>query len=243
MHGVRALLALSVVLGLGWQRDWSWQLMPVLLGVVASALTKADPAQLDAARAELARLQQGDPASLALWTEIVAVSNAACQRIYDQFGLKTDVILGESFYRDKVDRVYQELTQAGLAETSEGALVVFHPEHPRFRTQPFLIRKADGAIEEGSPEALGVLRVASEVDGDTLEHDVGLGNQTGRTATANILAYRRGADGRSDTSGSCGSGPHRRLGMCQSCHHRSPSLTNPNQVDFEAFPKRLPARV
>ena len=42
MHGVRALLALSVVLGLGWQRDWSWQLMPVLLGVIASALTETD---------------------------------------------------------------------------------------------------------------------------------------------------------------------------------------------------------
>lgn len=42
MHGARALLALSVVLGLGWQRDWSWELMPVLLGVIASALTETD---------------------------------------------------------------------------------------------------------------------------------------------------------------------------------------------------------
>lgn len=42
MHGVRAMLALSVVLLVGWQRDWSWQVMPVLLGVVASALTETD---------------------------------------------------------------------------------------------------------------------------------------------------------------------------------------------------------
>ena len=42
MHGVRALLALSVVLAVGWQQGWSWQLMPVLLGVVASALTETD---------------------------------------------------------------------------------------------------------------------------------------------------------------------------------------------------------
>ncbi len=42
MHGVRALLALAAALGLGWLQDWSWQLMPVLLGVVASALTETD---------------------------------------------------------------------------------------------------------------------------------------------------------------------------------------------------------
>lgn len=42
MHGVRAMLALSVVLLVGWQGDWSWQVMPVMLGVVASALTETD---------------------------------------------------------------------------------------------------------------------------------------------------------------------------------------------------------
>lgn len=30
MHGVRAMLALSVVLLVGWQGDWSWQVMPVM---------------------------------------------------------------------------------------------------------------------------------------------------------------------------------------------------------------------
>ncbi|MEN9893447.1 MAG: family rane protein, partial [Pseudomonadota bacterium] len=42
MHGLRALAALVAVLGLAWVRDWSWQVMPVLLGVVASALTETD---------------------------------------------------------------------------------------------------------------------------------------------------------------------------------------------------------
>jgi YccS/YhfK family integral membrane protein len=51
MHGARALLALSLVLALGWQRDWSWQLMPVLLGVVASALTETDDHWLGRLRA------------------------------------------------------------------------------------------------------------------------------------------------------------------------------------------------
>ena len=127
-----------------------------------SVLTKADPAQLDAARAELARLQQGDAASMALWTAIVAVSNAACQRIYDQFGLKTDVILGESFYRDKVDQVYSELQSAGLAEESEGALVMWCDEEPRFSRHaetkmPFIVRKKDGSSNYASTDLATLL--------------------------------------------------------------------------------------
>ena len=136
-----------------------------------SVLTKADPAQLDAARAELARLQQGDAASLALWTEIVAVSNAACQRIYDQFGLKTDVILGESFYRDKVDQVYAELAKHGLAEESEGALVAWHDEEPRFSRHaetklPFIIRKKDGSSNYASTDLATLLYRAEHFRAD-----------------------------------------------------------------------------
>jgi arginyl-tRNA synthetase len=73
------------------------------------------------------------------------VSLAAFRQIYDRLDIRFDHYLGESFYNDKVERVYRELTETGLAELSEGALVVFHPEHPRFKTQPFIMRKADGA--------------------------------------------------------------------------------------------------
>jgi arginyl-tRNA synthetase len=80
------------------------------------------------------------------------VSLAAFNQIYDRLGIRFDHNLGESFYNDKVERIYRELTDTGLAETSEGALVVFHPEHPRFKTQPFLVRKADGASNYASTD-------------------------------------------------------------------------------------------
>ncbi|NBX34948.1 arginine--tRNA ligase, partial [bacterium] len=136
-----------------------------------SVATKADPALMDAARAELAKLQSGDAASLALWKEIVEVSNAACQRIYDQFGLKTDVILGESFYRDKVDQVYAELTKHGLAEESEGALVAWHDEEPRFSRHaetklPFIIRKKDGSSNYASTDLATLLYRAEHFRAD-----------------------------------------------------------------------------
>jgi arginyl-tRNA synthetase len=107
---------------------------------------------LEEARAELVKLQQGDPENVALWRKFSEVSLAAFQQIYDRLGIRFDHHLGESFYNDKVARIYRELTETGLAQESEGALVVFHPEHPRFKTQPFLIRKADGASNYASTD-------------------------------------------------------------------------------------------
>ncbi|HEY8995258.1 MAG TPA: arginine--tRNA ligase [Lacunisphaera sp.] len=106
--------------------------------------------ELEIARAELVKLQNGDPQSVALWKKFSDVSLAAFQQIYDRLGIRFDHNLGESFYNDKVDRVYRELTETRLAEDSAGALVVFHDEHPRFsrnaeRPNPFMVRKADGA--------------------------------------------------------------------------------------------------
>ncbi len=113
------------------------------------ATPEGSPA-LEEARRELVRLQQGDPENVALWRKFSEVSLAAFQQIYDRLGIRFDHHLGESFYNDKVDRVYRELTAAGIAENSEGALVVFHDDHPRFsrnaeRPNPFMVRKADGA--------------------------------------------------------------------------------------------------
>ncbi len=115
------------------------------------ATPEASP-ELDEARRELVKLQQGDPENVALWRKFSEVSLAAFQQIYDRLGIRFDFHLGESFYRDQVERIYRDLTAAGLAEISEGALVVFHPEHPRFKTQPFLIRKADGASNYASTD-------------------------------------------------------------------------------------------
>ncbi|MBM3855363.1 MAG: arginine--tRNA ligase, partial [Verrucomicrobia bacterium] len=101
--------------------------------------------ELEEARRELVRLQSGEPDNVALWEKFSEVSLAAFRQIYDRLDIRFDHYLGESFYNDKVERVYRELTETGLAEVSDGALVVFHPEHPRFKTQPFIMRKADGA--------------------------------------------------------------------------------------------------
>lgn len=110
-----------------------------------NALAERDPHARENARQELVKLQNGDTESSALWEEINRISLHALQEIYDLLDIHFDEVLGESFYRDKLNRVYEELLETGIAEESRRALVVFHPEHPRFKKQPFIIRKSDGA--------------------------------------------------------------------------------------------------
>jgi arginyl-tRNA synthetase len=115
-----------------------------------NAAYKSSPEIARSVRDELVKLQRGDIENTGIWETITRVSWEAFQGIYDRLGIHFDEVLGESFYRDKVPEVYGELEDLDLAEESEGALVVFHDEHPRFsrhseKTQPFIIRKADGA--------------------------------------------------------------------------------------------------
>jgi arginyl-tRNA synthetase len=133
--------------------------------------TSDDSPELDEARRELVKLQNGDPENVALWKKFSEVSLGAFQEIYDRLGIKFDHHLGESFYNDKVDQVYREMTDIGLAEESNGALVVFHDEHPRFsrnaeRPNPFMVRKADGASGYASTDLATALYRAEHFHAD-----------------------------------------------------------------------------
>ncbi|HUJ44196.1 MAG TPA: arginine--tRNA ligase [Opitutaceae bacterium] len=124
---------------------------------IGNSAAEADPTVLREAQRELVKLQGGDPENRAIWDKINQASLAAFQRIYDQLGIRFDVTLGESFYNDKLAPIYRELTACGLAVESEGALVVFHPEHPRFKAQPFIIRKSDGAANYATNDLATIL--------------------------------------------------------------------------------------
>ncbi|MBL4575036.1 MAG: arginine--tRNA ligase [Opitutaceae bacterium] len=132
----------------------------------ASAITKEDPEALDEARNELVQLQDGEPESIALWEKVNQLSLESIEEIYQKFDIRFDHYLGESFYRDKVDKVYQELTDLKIAEESKGALVVFHPEHSRFATQPFIIRKSDGASNYASTDLATMIYRAEHFKAD-----------------------------------------------------------------------------
>jgi arginyl-tRNA synthetase len=104
-----------------------------------------DPSLEDKAREETAKLQSGEPDNIALWEQFVEVSLCEFNRIYDRLGVSFDVVHGESYYRDQLHELVEELKRAGLAVVDDGAVVVPFPEGSRLEKSPMLVQKRDGA--------------------------------------------------------------------------------------------------
>jgi len=102
------------------------------------------PATHEAARAELVRLQQGDPENLTIWHEMIRLSQIQFDAIYGRLGVKFDYALGESFYNPRLPDVVAELMAKGIARASEAAKCVFSDGALPPKEDPFLIQR-DGA--------------------------------------------------------------------------------------------------
>ena len=138
-----------------------------------SNLETEQPELRDVSRDELVKLQNGDQANMVLWHQIVDISMVAFDKLFEQMGVRVDMALGESFYRDKVERIYTELSEIGLAEESDGALVVWHDEIKKFardneRPYPFNIRKKDGASNYASTDLATILYRVEEFKADEI---------------------------------------------------------------------------
>lgn len=103
------------------------------------------PETLEQARQELVALQQGDPENLRIWHEMIALSQRQFDEIYARLGVAFDHAYGESFYNPWLQEIVDELLAAGIAEESEGAVVVQFRDDPQLADHPALIRKSDGA--------------------------------------------------------------------------------------------------
>jgi arginyl-tRNA synthetase len=118
-----------------------------------------DPAILERARSELVKLQAGDAENLAIWKEMIRLSQAQFETIYGRLGVKFDHTLGESFYNSRLSPVVEQMMKAGIAVESRGAKAVlsdasFAPKEDPFLVQregewvpnPFIIQKQDGGF-------------------------------------------------------------------------------------------------
>jgi arginyl-tRNA synthetase len=114
----------------------------------ARAAFDADPAFAERARTRVVALQAGDEDTVARWKEIVAESEFAFREIYHRLGvlLEPEDSDGESFYNFLLPDVVDELTSAGIAVESDGALVVFSEEvtGPDGNPVTLMVRKKDG---------------------------------------------------------------------------------------------------
>lgn len=113
---------------------------------LATAQAKAETAFADEARAELAKLQQGDPDSRAMWSSFVAATHKELDGDYARLGVTFDTWRGESAYEEMLPGLVADLERRGLAREDDGALCVFFEDDPALKKSPFIVRKKDGAF-------------------------------------------------------------------------------------------------
>ena len=105
---------------------------------------KSDPAAMDAARAELVKLQNGDAENHAIWREMIRLSQIQFDTIYRRLDINFDHTLGESFYNPWLKDTVNELVQKGIARESDGAICVFSDGSVPEKEDPFLIKDENG---------------------------------------------------------------------------------------------------
>ena len=113
---------------------------------LVNAAGETDNAVLEAARKELVKLQQQDAENLRIWREMIALSQAQFDQIYQRLTVTFDYTLGESFYHPRLRAIVHELVEKGIARESEGAIAVFFEDIPQLKKIPALIQKRDGAF-------------------------------------------------------------------------------------------------
>lgn len=118
----------------------------------------------EAARAETAKLHAGDKENRALWEQFMPHCLEALKVIYDRLGVTFDVELGESFYDPMLAGVAADLEAKGLAEPSEGALIVRVEE----TNAPMIVRKRDGAFTYATSDLAKVKYCEEEFGADRL---------------------------------------------------------------------------
>jgi len=107
-----------------------------------------DPEFTERARRRVPALQGGDPATLALWHELMELSRGYFNKVYSLLDITlTDADLaGESMYNDMLGPICDELESKGLAVVDDGALCVFVEGYTgrEGKPVPLIIRKSDG---------------------------------------------------------------------------------------------------
>ena len=86
--------------------------------VLSHQKASEDPAWKDQCRAELVKLQAGDPENLALWKKFISLSLAEFDRVYKRLDVEFELVRGESHYNDALPGVVERLQSLGLDRKS-----------------------------------------------------------------------------------------------------------------------------
>ncbi len=106
------------------------------------------------AREWFIKMEQNEPEALKIWNWFKEISMIEFQQVYDLLGMSFDSYLGESFYRDKVPGLVEQLKEKGLLVESHGAQVI---DLEKYGMPPCLITKSDGGSIYHSRDIAAIL--------------------------------------------------------------------------------------
>jgi arginyl-tRNA synthetase len=138
-----------------------------------NALAASDPQVREACRQELVKLQAGDKENIDIWNQCVAFSMQDFEHVYELLDIHYDLQCGESFYNDRLAGVVERLLKSGIAEISEGAVVVFFRDIPELADKPCIIRKRDGGFNYATTDIATVDYRLDDLKADTVWYVVG----------------------------------------------------------------------
>jgi arginyl-tRNA synthetase len=133
----------------------------------------SNPQVREACRQELVKLQAGDKENIDIWNECVAFSMQDFDHVYQLLDVHYDIQCGESFYNDRLTGVVERLLKSGIAEISQGAVVVFFRDIPELADKPCIIRKRDGGFNYATTDIATVDYRVNELNADTVWYVVG----------------------------------------------------------------------
>src|SRR5437667_201913 len=133
----------------------------------------SDPQVREACRQELVQLQEGDKENTDIWNECVAFSMQDFEHVYKLLDIHYDLQCGESFYHARLPGVVERLLKSGIAEISEGAVVVFFRDNPELADKPLIIRKRDGGFNYATTDLATVDYRVNDLKADAIWYVVG----------------------------------------------------------------------
>lgn len=112
------------------------------------------PELMTEARAWFVKMEQDDPEAIEIWNWFKEISMVEFARVYDMLGVSFDSYNGESFYRDKVPALVEELKEKKLLKESQGAKII---DLSDYDMPPCLITKSDGGSIYHSRDIAAIL--------------------------------------------------------------------------------------
>ncbi|MDG2089795.1 MAG: arginine--tRNA ligase [Gammaproteobacteria bacterium] len=112
------------------------------------------------ARENVVKLQSGDKQCVQLWKSFIDVSIQHCQELYQKLNitLTENDVVPESFYKNKLAGVIENLDNQGLLTLSDGARCVFLDDFKNKEGEalPTIVQKSDGGYLYATTDLAGI---------------------------------------------------------------------------------------